>query len=244
MQSNPPAPGGRLRRFLFVLGSGLIVFHLTAVLCLALSAASGPWPSGDGPTMATPPQFAFTLQRDLFGRYLRPMRLGSNYRFMSNRPGLPGVVLQARLKNDQGEEIAVLEFPERDANPWARHRQAVMVGWLVPDQPVPPPSGEVVPAPGQDVPTLQVWEPAEPGKLRLQTVPQHLLPRDRPVYRPSDPSLLLVRSYARYLCRKHGAASVEMIRLYRDPLPPAVLLEDGPRDEAATVTSTYGEFPR
>jgi hypothetical protein len=242
MQSNTPAPAGGARRWLIVVGSGLVVFHLSAVLCGTLAAPSGPWPSGDGPTMANPPPFAFTLHRDLFGRYLRPLRLASSYRFASNRPAGPSVVLEARLRNEQGEEVAVLEFPDRNANSWARHRHTLLTGWLGGDQPVPPQS-EVIPGPGQAVPTVPVWEQSEQGKLRLQNVPQHLVPRDRQVFRPSEPSLVLVRSYARYLCRKHNAASVEVVRRSRDPIPPAVVLEQA-QEGPAVLISTYGEFSR
>jgi hypothetical protein len=243
MQSNTPAPGGSVRRWLIIAGTGLVGLHLLAVLVAALAAPSGPWPTGEGPTMATPPQFAFTLQRDLFGPYLRPLRLGSNYRYSTNRPGSPGVMLQARLKNEKGEQLAVLEFPDRKADPWTRHRQSLLVGWLVPDQPVAPPTSEVIAAPGQSVPTFQVWEPTEPGVLKLQSVPQHLLPRDRPVFRPTEPSLVLVRSYARFLCRQYGAASVELVRRSREALPPAILLDQS-QDGPATVSSNYGEFSR
>jgi hypothetical protein len=91
---------------------------------------------------------------------------------------------------------------------------------------------------------VPVWEPGEPGQLRLQTVPQHLVPRDRPVYRPSEPSLLLLRSYARFLCRQHNAARVEMIRLYREAVPPSVLSGEEAQEGVVNITSTYGEFSR
>jgi hypothetical protein len=244
MQSNDPAHAGTLRRWLFLAGSGLILFHLAAVLSAALAAPSGPWPTGDGANMATPPQFAFTLQRDLFSRYLRPLRLAHNYHFMSNRPGSARVVVEAHLKDSDGNETAVVELPERTANPWVRHRQRLLAGWLVPDEPVPP-GTEVIPGPGQAVPTVRFWEVVGPGRLKLQAAPQHLVPRDRPVYRPSDLSLLLVRSYARHLCRRHGAASVELVRRSRDPLPPTVLGGEAVSETATnTVLSNFGEFSR
>jgi hypothetical protein len=41
--------------------------------------------------------------------------------------------------------------------------------------------------------------------------------------RPSDWALVLARSYGRYLCRTHGAASAEIVRHTREPVSPAVL---------------------
>jgi hypothetical protein len=56
--------------------------------------------------------------------------------------------------------------------------------------------------------------------------------------------LLLVRAYARYLCRKHHATSVELIRRHREAISPVALSAETPQDGPATVLSTYGEFPR
>jgi hypothetical protein len=243
MQPNTCAPAGPARRWPVVAGTALVGFHLTAVLFAAVAAPSGPWPSAEGTTMAAAPPFAVALHRDLFAPYLRAVRLGGNYRFMSNRPGQASVVLQARLRDDRGEELAVLEFPDRRANPWVRHRQAVLVGWLASDLPVVP-QGEVIPGPGQPVPTVPIWEPGEVGRLRLATVPQHLVPRDRPVFRPAEPSLVLIRSYARHLCRRHGASSVEMSRRSRDAIPATILTAGAAVEGPITVISTYGEFPR
>ena len=47
--------------------------------------------------------------------------------------------------------------------------------------------------------------------LHLQAVPQHRLPRYPGRMRPQEWSLILARSYGRYLCRTHGAASAEVV---------------------------------
>jgi hypothetical protein len=83
---------------------------------------------------------------------------------------------------------------------------------------------------------------AGPHRLRLKSVPQHLAPRDRSVFRPSEWSLLLARSYARHLCRAHGAASAEIVRHTREAIPPAVLFfDDAPPEAFEELVSTFGE---
>jgi hypothetical protein len=79
--------------------------------------------------------------------------------------------------------------------------------------------------------------------LSVRTVPEHLLPRDRQVFRPSEWSLLLAQSYGRHLCRAHGAASVEIIRRTREAIPPAVLnLPEPPAELFETLSANFGEF--
>jgi hypothetical protein len=124
------------------------------------------------------------------------------------------------------------------ANPWVRHRQELLASALAPDVPVEPPAGEMLAAPGGNVPTVAIWSPPGDGaptkiqeeaagdgkmQLRLRTVPQHLIPRARPVFRPTDWAVLLARSYGRYLCRTHGAPTAEVVRITREPLHPSVL---------------------
>ena len=47
------------------------------------------------------------------------------------------------------------------------------------------------------------------------------------------------------LCRRHGAASAELIRHTREPVPPAVLfLPESPADDFDELTSNFGELPR
>jgi hypothetical protein len=248
MQPHVPLPARRPPRWLFFAGSAAILFHLTAVAVSALAAPSGPWPSQEGPNPATPPQFAFTLNKDVFGPYLRAIHLASNYHFRTNSSTQPGVTLKVRIKGgtDGKQVIAEVEVPDRGTNPWVRNRESILVSWLASDQPVMPPNSEVIPGPGQKVPTVSIWDMEEQGQLKLKTVPQHLVPRDRPVLRPSEMSLVLLRSYARHLCRQYEGASVDMVRVSRDPLPPIVLLprEPGQEEAGATLTSNYGEFSK
>jgi hypothetical protein len=220
--------------------SAAIVFHLGAVLANVLAAPSGPWPPGG--TAATPPQFAHSVNRELAPRYLEPLKLTHNYHFASNRPGRPGVWFAVRLTDESGRELKTLRFPDPAANPAVRHRQSLLALSLADDVPVVPPAGESVAAPGREVPTVLIWDVAGERELRLRAVPAHLVPRDRPVYRPSDWSLVLARSYVRHLCREYGAGKGELIRHTREAIPPAVLFEDNiPPDAFGELVSYFGE---
>jgi hypothetical protein len=103
----------------------------------------------------------------------------------------------------------------------------------------------MIPAPNRAVPTVRIWEIAGNGGLELRTVPEHLVPRDRPVFRASARSLLLARSYARYLCRINGAAKAEVIRHTQEPIPPAVMFMSNqpPAGAFNELTSNFGELP-
>ena len=54
---------------------------------------------------------------------------------------------------------------------------------------------------------------------------------------------MLARSYARYLCRMHGAASAEIIRHTKDPILSGVLLEPSAPSPEEFVAS-FGEVKR
>jgi hypothetical protein len=71
------------------------------------------------------------------------------------------------------------------------------------------------------------------------------VPKDRPVLRPNDWAMLLVRSYARNLCRQYNAAKAEVIRHSKQPLPAAILLMPSlqlPPDATAELLSNFGEI--
>jgi hypothetical protein len=234
-------------RWLVILGSLVIAFHFGSVVIAALAAPSGPWPVMEGSDLVRPPQFAVAIN-DLTGvGYLKYIRMTHAYHFASNRPGTPAVYLEAHLKNAAGEEVGTLKFPEDDVNPWVRHRQEVLVQGLGGDQPVPPPQSEVIAAAGHKVPEVLMWDAVDNqgNTLTLKKVPMHLVPRDRPIMRPSEWSLVLADSYRRYLCRTYGAASVEIIRHHKDPIPPAVLFEENiPPGAFSEGISHFVELPK
>jgi hypothetical protein len=91
----------------------------------------------------------------------------------------------------------------------------------------------------------EYWDMGEGGKVQLKSVPEHLVPRDRPVLRPTEWARVVVRSYDRYLCRKYGAASAELIRHSREAIMPAVLfMDEPPADAFNEVVCSFGEQKR
>lgn len=250
MPQPPSNPAWRMPRWLVIVGSLAIALHLIAVVSAALAAPSGPWPSPppEGEGMGMPPQFAVSVREAVGPAYLEPIKMTHSYHFPSNRPAQPAVYLEVHLKDDTGREIETVRIPDPKANLWVRYRQMLLARLLADDQ-VAQRGPEVIAAPNRKVPTVLIWESVSGndrvGKLR--EVPQHLpgVPLESRVERPSDVSLLLAHSYVRYLCRTHGAASGELIRHIRLPIPPSVLFEDniqaGNFDE---IISNFGELPR
>jgi hypothetical protein len=244
MDRSASGPVPELPSWLGVVGSVLIVLHLGAVLIWVLATPSGPWWSPEGPDMYSPPQFAFSLGQPAF-EYLRLIKLTHSYHFPTSRHQDFAAYLEVRLKDAQGNEVARVKFPEDGANCAVRHRQATLVNWFTGDMGVMPPNGEVIPAPGQKAPTVDIWDETSPREGHLKTIPLHVL-RDRPgpAMRPSDVAVLLAHSYARYLCRTHGATSAEVIRHAKPALPPFAMYPDfngaGGFEE---FTSDFGDWP-
>jgi hypothetical protein len=238
-------------RWLVAVGSVLIAGHLLALVFNALAAPSGPWPSPEeGQYMGTPPQFAFSVSSNLTlpylnVPYLRAVKLTHNYHFLSNRPTHPGVYVEFRLKDEEGNEVATVKLPDDGANPWVRHRQSLLALALGEDQPVRPLTSELIPDKGMELPKVQIWEEIGPRHLRIRTVDLNRIPRNRPVVGPSEWSQLMARSYARYLCRTHGAARAEVVRHHQDPIPPFVMFEESiPAGSFDEVISEWGELSR
>lgn len=245
MPKPPGTPGVSLPRWLIVLGSLVIVFHLGSVGVNALAAWSGPWADADGQTVG-PPLLANDLSATLTPAYLKPVRLTHNYHFPSNRPGMPGVWLEFRLKDADNNDLGTVKVPGDDVNPWVRHRQSLLMQLMQNDQRVMPPMSEVIAAPGQEVPRVQYWDrdPAD-GRLKLKTVSINDVPRAQPVMGPSPFAFLMARSYARYLCRETGAAKVELFRHHQDPIRPFVLTDESITARAFDeVISNFGEFSK
>jgi hypothetical protein len=228
-----------------VLGaSAVVVFHLFALLVLVIAAPSGPWPTPFGvESMALPPAFAAAVSQVTTRGYLMPLKMTHNYHFTANRLQLPAVSFEVRLKDSDGKLLETLHFPDDHANPWVRHRQSLLAQGLGEDLPVQPPQGEYIPPPGQDVPKLLIWGGGEaPGSpMHLEEKSILLLPRDRPVARPNPWALLLTRAYGRYLCRAHGAASAELVRISRDPTTPMAMFEERLPANFENLVSDFGK---
>lgn len=226
--------------WLVILGSIAIVFHLTAVVFGALMAP-GPFSMAEGDALPAP-QFARAVDGMTRPVYLNPIKFTHNYHFLTNAPSVPGVEFEVHLKDSAGKELTTLQFPDKNANVWVRQRQGLLARNLGNDIPAAPPLSEEIPAPNQPVEMVQIWEESN-RKLRLKSVPRHLVPRDQMALQPSDWSMLVARAYVRYLCRTHGAASGEIVRIHQDPIPPVVLSMDSVQSGAFDkVASTFGEF--
>lgn len=233
---------GPLPKWLALSGSVAIGLHLSALMVLVLSAPSGPWPTPLGADMALAPWFAGKLNDLVLPYYLKPLKFTHNYHFLSNRTSLTGVYFTAKLRDNRGEVFLTVEIPDTAANSSVRHRQSLLARGLADDQPVPPVMGESVAAPNQQVNRVKIWDLADgkPRELVLREVPEHLVPRDRPVMKTSEWTDLLVRSYVRYLARKYQAENVEIVRHSQEPIPPAALIGDLPAQAFEELISHFG----
>lgn len=251
MSSPTPQPVA-LPRWLIIVGSIAILLHLTAIVGNVLATTSGPWPTPEGGNMSPPPQFAFSLTEikvndvKVIPAYLQGLKFTHTYHFATSRPSQPGAFFEVRLRDAEGKEIRTEKFPNPQANYWVRHRQSLLAQGLADDMPVVRPTTELVAAPNQEAPNAMIWEGGATPGLRLRTVPQHLIPNDRPVFRPTDWALLLAKAYGRHLLRATPeAASAEVIRHTRDPYPPVVLFIDtAPPGAFEELISYFGEVTR
>jgi hypothetical protein len=243
MSQAPSNEAVRIPRWLIWVGTAAIVLHLGAVGVNTLAAPSGPWADNDG-TVIRPPLLPALLSETVFGNYLKSLRLDKNYHVLANHPPASTAVwLEFQLKDDEGRALESIRVPDDEASCWVRHRQSILTVPFASDEPLPMPQGEVIAAPGQDVPKVQFWD-MQKGQLKLITIDKNQIPRDHPVLRPSDFSIILARSYARYLCRTHGAARLELLRHHQDRIRPYVLNEPVPTGAFTEIVSEYGEFSK
>src|SRR5262249_37998709 len=119
-------PDVRIPRWLIWIGSIAIAAHFAAIGVNAPAAMSGPWPKSDT-GMVGPPVLPTQINTALGPDFLKLARLNTNYHVLANHlPSTPGVYLEFHLKDDQGNELAVVKLPDDDANPWVRHRQSLL----------------------------------------------------------------------------------------------------------------------
>lgn len=238
-----PRPDPNLPHSLVLLGSVVVAGHLFAVLSVALAAPSGPWPMQMGNSNAFGPQFARSVDETVGPNYLSAIKMTYNYHSPTNRPEMPAIYLEVRLKDEAGKTIKTVRIPDENANYWVRHREQLLARALGEDEIVEARPGEVIPAPNQKVRTVEYWDNVNEHTLRLHEQPEHLLPRDRMVWKPSALARVLARSYVRYLCRVHGAASGELIRHHKDPVLSALMfVPDPPKNLFQETTSNFGEI--
>ncbi|MFO0965270.1 MAG: hypothetical protein U0793_06750 [Gemmataceae bacterium] len=220
MNDNESRP---LPLWLKVAGTVFVAFHFLVLGAHVLSSRSGPWPSPFGQSPAEGPQFAGAIASAAFPWYLEPLRFTHDYHFNTNRVSLPEVKFEIKLYNKLGQVIDTLEFPEKTANPWVKHRLDLLAQNLAGDVPVEARQAEAIAPEKKLVSSVDIWEPTKGGAFVIRSVPQHLIPRDRPVFRPSPWASMVAASYVRYQCRLHSADSGELIRHSRDAVQPTLI---------------------
>lgn len=255
--SSPTLLARRLPPSLVAVGSAAVVFHLAAIVFLVLGAPSGPWPTPYGESNASGPYFAQKVGAFLSDNYLRPLRMTHNYHFASNRTDEEYVGFDVILKDAKGDPIKKVSIPEPEANFWVRHRQKILARNLVPDVPLAPMQAERIAAPGKKVEVVAFWELIEEKKkdglpiaaagpsvtkLRIRKEVEHLIPRDRPVSKASEWSLVAAAEYQRFLCEKYGAASSELVRYYREAILPEYLAVEQVPAAFPEIVSYFEEY--
>ncbi|MBI2803547.1 MAG: hypothetical protein HYX68_01020 [Planctomycetes bacterium] len=240
-QAPLPLPG-----MIKALGSLFAVGHLASIGLLALGAASGPWLMANGqPSPAEGPDFAVRItMKATEPYYLRPLRMTHNYHFETNRPAVLGIFFEVKLKDQAGEVIQTITIPDPKANFWVRHRQGILAHLLAQDQALPRRGTEVLAPKGQEMPKVDFWDKTDMENWQLKTVEEHLLPREVPFERPSEESKKLAQAYLRHLCRKHNAASAELIRHHQPQVRPERLLLGPQAGDFTIYKSHFGEFRR
>jgi hypothetical protein len=195
--------------------------------------------------MAPPPQFAMFIDRVGYPIYLEPLKLTHDYRFQADRTGMPEISFEVKFKDADGNLIRDEKkkpvkqvFPDPNASAWVRHRQELLARQLWQDMPPPPPGPRQL---GRE--TVKVWAPV-PGHFKsfiLESVDKAMV-NERHMS-PSEWSLLLAGSYARYLCRTKDAARVEITR-QTFPLIPPIPFAGQQRQGFDPDNHNFGELPR
>jgi hypothetical protein len=245
-QPKPRVVGPPLPRWAAFVGSLLIVYHLGCVALNAMAATSGPWPNMEGAEMAMPPHAVAVAHEKAAMPYLKAIKQTHNYHFRTNRVGMPEAYLTIELLDKNGTSVKSLRFPDPKGPAALQERQAALVRWVVDDQPVQPKMTEGVAAPGGKVPTLTVWDnpQGEQRQLTLTEILENEVKRDRPTFRPSPWSILVLRSLERHLCRAYGADSAEIVRHSREPVSHRILMEREVMIDTEELKSKYGRLPK
>lgn len=254
VSQNPPEqlpPSTPVAPLWMAVASVAILLHFAAVGSLVLAAPSGPWPVPEGKSWATPPQFAQSTV-DMTLPYLKAVKFTDFYHYPENFMDSGSVNgsdyrILATLKDEKGDVIKELVIPDPNANPAVRFREKLIAMALASDERVEPLPGEYIPAPNQKVRKVKVWRmKSGANTANIEELEEHLVPRDEPVFGPSEMGLALARSYGRYLTRTYGAASVEIVRESKDVIPPDMLFMDAndlpPAEAFNSIKMNFGEF--
>lgn len=194
-----------------LLVSVAIIFHLAALAGLVLSTRTGPWAMPDGDIgIAHAPFFAERIFDSTRG-YRQALRLTEDYRFSSNlRPDSDNQV-EIRLKDKDGKVIKTVLLPQSNSWLGSYQREQLIANLLSKNEAVDAPEGEKIPPPGQQVPMASYWKAQGSNKLwKLEITPEHLLPREEEMARPTDLSVILAKSLARHAQKKYGGESADV----------------------------------
>lgn len=252
----PSSPNTRVRPFpvwLQIVGSGIAVGHLLLIGLYALAGQSGPWWYDIGPNDFGPPsgasnspgpQFATSVSANFtMPYYLQPLRMTHNYHFQSDRRPDYAVYFEVRLKNELGDVVKTLKFPDEKAVFWVRHRQEILAQNLTPPEIARGPRGnEKLAAKGQELPKVEIWVQEDNLSMRLKPVEETDDRLRAPHEEPSPWTRVLVKSYLRHLCRQHQAHSAELIRSSRRTVLPSDLFAPRPADTFKELKSYFGEM--
>lgn len=159
-----------------LIAAPLILWHIAALLAMVLSTESGPWPEG----YAHPPMFA-SKAYEVASRYLDPLRLQDDYRFATNEKPDDDFRVEFQLRDEQGNDMGVVRFPDPDASTWTQHRQKLIAQVLRHPIFLQPRAGEYIPPPGQGIPTVRYWSGVDERSFRLDEIDINRfrdLPRD------------------------------------------------------------------
>lgn len=238
--------------WVMVIGSLLIIFHLFCALHTSLFTSSGPWPTPNGNMQALPPQFAISIGRfsvngiNLLEQYQRLLRIYSSFRFSSIRQETLEISFEGIFRDAAGNVISKKSFPDPEAPSSIRYRQIQLAQQLGNDEPLPPPQGVVIAAPGKTLENVRWWHPDGDNRMVLKSDNPNAVPRNQNFMTPSASQYLIAKSFARFLGRQYEQPKVELVRYWYEPVLPMVLVEDEAptADVLRRFQSSYGVLPQ
>jgi hypothetical protein len=227
-----------------VLGSVVIAIHLLLAFFMTLNVPSGPWPTPQGGSTAEAPPFAMVIGRRLAMPYQSVTKSNSTFRFSSIRQEQLDISFEAKLKDDKGTVTSKINFPDPEAPSSIQYRQKLLAQQLGNDEPLPPQQGVILPAAGQQLPTLRWWQQDGDRRYVLKQDNPNAVPRNQQFMQPSVSQMIVAKSFSRFLARHHATAKVEINRIWYDPIMPMVLITDPPptSDDLRRYSSSYGEL--
>lgn len=234
-------------KWVMVLGSIAILFHLFCAFITPLFMTSGPWPiPGGGSVEWLAPEFAITAGSAIAEPYRQALKSTYHFRFPSIKQEQLEISMEVILRNAAGTVTARRTFPDPEAPASIRFRQMLMVQQLGNDIPMDPQAGVKLAAPGQTLPKLRWWQSDGERHMVLKEADPNEVPRNQSFMTPSPIQYTVAKSFARYLARNNAQQKVELVRAWHDPLLPMVLIQN----EAPTADlirpfqSSYGELPQ